>query len=287
MYENFDYQTLNKNSANKFCTPISKPIVLYKHETFLDIENVLDMFNGDFMEDKKGVTLTFLSFKHKECPLRALATIANETILPEYPNIGTSEKRIPMLFETKPIQSDALQRFLNSYIDTFKLISLKKSPTKFLFYALVDDIGLNRFRDIAIKNGIFIGLPFLTIKPNVEDYFFIIDDNHLNFINELEDNLSMYGEVQIYALEKIRDLDEVRSVLLRRIFELSREDERILSTAISLGYFDIPKRITLDELSEILGIPKSTLNVKLRGSLEKVLTRLHNMLKSYYELLGV
>lgn len=45
---------------------------------------------------------------------------------------------------------------------------------------------------------------------------------------------------------------------------LTPKQEAYFETAMDLGYYDIPKRITLDELCAILGCSKSTLNVSLR-----------------------
>lgn len=45
---------------------------------------------------------------------------------------------------------------------------------------------------------------------------------------------------------------------------LTPKQERYFNTAMDLGYYDVPKRINLDDLSRILGCSKSTLNVALR-----------------------
>ena len=45
---------------------------------------------------------------------------------------------------------------------------------------------------------------------------------------------------------------------------LTPKQEHYFNIAMDLGYYDVPKRITLDELSRILGCSKSTLNVSLR-----------------------
>lgn len=45
---------------------------------------------------------------------------------------------------------------------------------------------------------------------------------------------------------------------------LTPKQEHYFNTAMDLGYYDVPKRINLDDLSRILGCSKSTLNVALR-----------------------
>lgn len=59
---------------------------------------------------------------------------------------------------------------------------------------------------------------------------------------------------------------------------LTPKQEECFNIAMSLGYYEIPKRIDLDKLSVILGCSKSTLNVTLRTAEKKIF--------DYYRLLG-
>lgn len=59
--------------------------------------------------------------------------------------------------------------------------------------------------------------------------------------------------------------------ILRTAKELTREQERVLEMAYALGYFDIPKKIKLEELARRLGVSKATLDVMLRRAQRKVL----------------
>jgi len=58
--------------------------------------------------------------------------------------------------------------------------------------------------------------------------------------------------------------------ILRTARELSTEQERALQTAFDHGYFDIPKRIKLDDLARRLNVSKATLDVVLRRAQRKV-----------------
>lgn len=51
---------------------------------------------------------------------------------------------------------------------------------------------------------------------------------------------------------------------------LSPKQESCFDMAMDLGYYDVPKRISLDELSRIIGCSKSTLNVTLRTAEKKI-----------------
>jgi predicted DNA binding protein len=59
--------------------------------------------------------------------------------------------------------------------------------------------------------------------------------------------------------------------VLRTAKELTREQERVIELAYELGYFDIPKKIKLEELAKRLGISKATLDVMLRRAQRKIL----------------
>jgi predicted DNA binding protein len=58
--------------------------------------------------------------------------------------------------------------------------------------------------------------------------------------------------------------------VLRTARELTAEQEKVLQTAFDLGYYDIPKKIKLDELARRLDISKATLDVVLRRAQRKI-----------------
>jgi predicted DNA binding protein len=58
--------------------------------------------------------------------------------------------------------------------------------------------------------------------------------------------------------------------ILRTARELTTEQEKVLQTAFDLGYFDIPKKIKLDDLARRLNVSKATLDVVLRRAQRKV-----------------
>ena len=58
--------------------------------------------------------------------------------------------------------------------------------------------------------------------------------------------------------------------VLRTASELTVAQERVLQMAYELGYFEIPKKITLDKLASRLEISKATLDVMLRRAQRKL-----------------
>lgn len=67
---------------------------------------------------------------------------------------------------------------------------------------------------------------------------------------------------------KISEISAVSS-----LHGLTSRQERILKTAMELGFYDFPRRISKDELSTKLGIKPSTLNEILRRAESKVVGR--------------
>ncbi len=58
--------------------------------------------------------------------------------------------------------------------------------------------------------------------------------------------------------------------VLRTASELTVAQERVLQMAYELGYYEIPKKITLDKLAQRLEISKATLDVMLRRAQRKL-----------------
>jgi hypothetical protein len=52
-------------------------------------------------------------------------------------------------------------------------------------------------------------------------------------------------------------------------YKLTYDESNILDKAISLGFFEIPRKISLEELAEVLGKSKSALSVMLRKIIKK------------------
>jgi len=75
-------------------------------------------------------------------------------------------------------------------------------------------------------------------------------------------------------VEKVKELGctvQVEKVsVLRTVSELTLAQEKVLQMAYELGYFEIPRKITLDKLAKRLEISKATLDVMLRRAQRKL-----------------
>lgn len=86
-------------------------------------------------------------------------------------------------------------------------------------------------------------------------------------LSDLGDNFDAYGIS--YTVERIQRQRPCESLLTDR-------QRLLLHEAIERGYYDTPRRITLVELAEELGIAKSTCSETLHRSEERVLKRFVN-----------
>ncbi len=67
-----------------------------------------------------------------------------------------------------------------------------------------------------------------------------------------------------YKFESVASFDMSSKVLL------TSKEEAAFNLAMDLGYYDVPRRIELDELSKITDCSKSTMSVRLRGAEKKI-----------------
>ena len=85
---------------------------------------------------------------------------------------------------------------------------------------------------------------------------------HQNSLKALIDKIRSDGcKVELLSVKKVSS--EV---------ELTKQQNAIICMAFTHGYYDIPKKITLDELSTRCDISKSTLNIILRRAQKKIFT---------------
>ena len=94
---------------------------------------------------------------------------------------------------------------------------------------------------------------------------------------ETEEMLKEVGDTQLLGFKRFDREDAIREANIYKRFSssfwLNNEGVSILQTSIDLGYFETPKRITLEVLSKELGISKLRLNEKLRSINRSVLER--------------
>lgn len=91
---------------------------------------------------------------------------------------------------------------------------------------------------------------------------------------------NIHWELNVNNFNKIKSIDET----LRDIYDvknstikvnngrhMNKKSEYILKEAFERGYFDVPKKIGLKELSDVTGIPQTTLDLLLRRNLRQLI----------------
>lgn len=66
-----------------------------------------------------------------------------------------------------------------------------------------------------------------------------------------------------FSFNHLREVDQWDSRLLHRN-EIRPEQQEVLTAAVSRGYFETPREVTLDELATELDLPRSTVSYRLR-----------------------
>lgn len=110
-----------------------------------------------------------------------------------------------------------------------------------------------------IKFGVLINFP-VTVKEKVAEWDLIAPRERINdLLNYFEENKINFSLIKIgnsYPNEEDNN-------------KLDIEELRILKTAINLGYFEVPRNISLEELAKNLGLSKSWTSEKLRKIINK------------------
>jgi predicted DNA binding protein len=84
-------------------------------------------------------------------------------------------------------------------------------------------------------------------------------------------NSSLKGMIDLLRKDGYKvELSSVKKIISS--FELTKVQDEAIRLALSMGYYDIPKRVTLEELAARSGVTKATLNIILRRGQRKILS---------------
>lgn len=112
----------------------------------------------------------------------------------------------------------------------------------------------------AIKCGVLIDFPVKVEEGHA--YWDLISSRE-----SIDELLSLFEELGLnFELLRIGNSD---FNLEDEKYQLSLEEVRVLEEAINHGFFDVPRKISLEELGNRLGKSKSTLSVQLRRIIKK------------------
>lgn len=133
------------------------------------------------------------------------------------------------------------------------------------------------FFEILEKHGIIVLMPYI-FRNGKRHFNALVERNKLEiFINELQ---SKYGRKNVY-IRKMKSVDIAKKIysdiskLEKGLRKLTEGEIKALKLALQLGYFDIPRKITLNYLGYELGLSKATVETHLRKALKKILGSIH------------
>ncbi|ACP34828.1 Bacterio-opsin activator HTH domain protein [Sulfolobus islandicus L.S.2.15] len=98
-------------------------------------------------------------------------------------------------------------------------------------------------------------------------------------IIELKKDMESIGKVLKFIYKKIR-LDDI----FLSIFSLSKRERESMKLAYLYGFYEMPKKVTLDELARLLGISKPTIEDYIRRAERKIIKSFSYQLY-YYDML--
>ncbi len=103
--------------------------------------------------------------------------------------------------------------------------------------------------------------------------------------NEIFNTFSKVAEVEVTSKRTVleNDLRSLWSIQMSEVFsELTEKQLRYISDALSSGYFDIPKRVRIDQLAKLNGITTATMQEHLSKAESKILTSLDVYVKFFH-----
>ncbi len=136
----------------------------------------------------------------------------------------------------------------------FEVIQLSSEKT--LFMATVNDPGAIH---VFENSHCFIKHPI--IVKNGNKYYTVLA-THLTHLNRAYDKLKYLGR---WSIDAVRDMDDdVNKEVLTTM------QQKILLVANRMGYFEDPRRVSIEEVGRAIGISKSTTHNHLRKATQKL-----------------
>lgn len=105
-----------------------------------------------------------------------------------------------------------------------------------------------------------------------------------SYFSKFYNRLSSFSEIEILNKSAIHseDLRNTWTISLSELFHnLSQKQINLASDAVSRGYFDIPKKVSIEELAESNSISKSTMQEHLSKAESKIFRSIESYLRLY------
>ena len=152
---------------------------------------------------------------------------------------------------------DSILRIIKNHPSVFEFSVLEREENKvkfnvktmdpFLLYGVIKCGVLVNF-PVSVRDG-YAYWRLVSTRKRIDELLILFENKNINF------ELLRIGNSPY-------ELDEDKS-------KLSLEESKVLDKAINLGFFEVPRSISLEELANKLGKSKSALSVMLRKIIKK------------------
>jgi len=163
-------------------------------------------------------------------------------------------------FKNKREFEDFLKH-LNSYkmIKEIKIISLYENN------ALLKTTWINKSSsyDTVLKNNCLYTSP--VTQRNGYEIYDIITENPKELVKLIE-KLDSIGEAKLFSIGRITPENH--------LFKLTEKQSNALQLAVSHNFYDWPRKVSLDEVSAMVGVKRRTFQENLRKAEAKILPHL-------------
>ncbi|WP_460173466.1 helix-turn-helix domain-containing protein [Vulcanisaeta sp. JCM 14467] len=149
-----------------------------------------------------------------------------------------------------------------------------------IIYSMSINPGYPKYVKVIVKGSIDLSTRFLAQELGLlEIYAYYINGvEHWGFlafdresIDQFLKQIANYGKVINASLKALRVEDLITANASRLDVFLNPSEHKILRYAFERGFFNIPRSVSMEELSRELGLSKSTVDRYLRSSLSKIL----------------
>lgn len=210
--------------------------------------------------------------KHDSCPFVAVAMEYEMNYIPRFLTTTCSKWMpvyitLPQFIPTAKFLSD--MKPLKDFIRT-QSIKPSKDQNATLILAIVKDYAVNAITEM----GFTVQLPQFRITQNHETIdVFLMDESS---VDKMQEKLSEHAKsklVEYHRINSPEDLSRIRAISFEPqiLAPLTSDEQGIILTAIRLGYFESPRRITLNNLASEIGMSSSALSSRLRTIYRKML----------------
>ena len=164
-------------------------------------------------------------------------------------------------FNTKKELEDFLK-----HVKSYKMVEEVKVINQYENHALVRTIWINKQSsyEIVLKNNCLYTSPVIQ-KDGYEVYEVITEDPKklVKILSELEE----IGEAKLFSVGRITK---------EHPFNLTEKQANALQMAVSHNFYDWPRKVSLDEVSAMIGMKRRTFQENLRKAESKLLPNLIN-----------